>query len=132
MRIIVAHEKHGERYFDATTDEAWAQVSLRVLTDRWNEGHWYRRNDTTYEVTPDELIDALPNPYIRDQVHLANNQVKRMIALQQQENAFCEDVERVVAAQDSSFDRGQPVAWRLLQRRANYQYERLELVKVVS
>ena len=40
-RILVLEEKHGNRYFDASTDKLLAQASLIVLKERYEEGGWY-------------------------------------------------------------------------------------------
>jgi hypothetical protein len=49
-QILVAHEKHGEFYFPASTDEELAKSALYLLTERWNQGYWYP--------TPDEMFDS--------------------------------------------------------------------------
>jgi hypothetical protein len=40
-RILVAHEKHGDRYFDASTDELLDAAAIFLLADRHNDGYWY-------------------------------------------------------------------------------------------
>lgn len=45
--VLVTKEKHGDFYYDASTDEALAKSALAILTDRWNDGFWY--------IDPDEL-----------------------------------------------------------------------------
>ena len=37
-RILVLTEKHGTRYFDASTDKLLAQASLLVLNARFDDG----------------------------------------------------------------------------------------------
>lgn len=44
-QIIIAKEKHGDRFYDASTPEAWAKNALKILTERWNEGYWYEDPD---------------------------------------------------------------------------------------
>lgn len=62
-RIIVCEEKHSTRYWDASTDEAWASSSLAILTQRWNDGYWYHDPDKldvqTRQWRPEAMIDLV-------------------------------------------------------------------------
>lgn len=42
-QIVVFREKHGDRYFDASTAELKALSFLTVLRERVEEGYWYYR-----------------------------------------------------------------------------------------
>lgn len=48
-RILVAKEKHGTWYYDASDDEQLAKSALKILTDRAKEGYWYH--------DPEEIFD---------------------------------------------------------------------------
>lgn len=41
QKIIVFKEKHGNRYFDASTDEKVQAVALKIFNERLKEGYWY-------------------------------------------------------------------------------------------
>jgi rubrerythrin len=58
--ILVAHEKHGEYYFPASTDEELSKSALYLLTERWNQGYWY--------LEPDEYLSSKYSPTFEDLV----------------------------------------------------------------
>lgn len=41
IRIIVAYEKDGEQFINASTDEAWQQNALALLRQRFEVGYFY-------------------------------------------------------------------------------------------
>jgi len=45
-QILVLHGKHGDSYFDVPDSAALDNISLEILTQRFNEGYWY---DKDYE-----------------------------------------------------------------------------------
>lgn len=143
MRVIVCHEKHGERYYDASTTETLAASALQILTDRWEEGYWYNdpREYYTEEkmrtYTPEE-IEALPSNELKVRAEQQNRRAKDNQRQFDRDLAFYEQVQRVVEQQDLStrtvgrgrYEREVPIAWDLLQERSDYEYERVELVDV--
>ena len=54
--IIVFTEKHGDRYFDASTPELKARACAKILRERRDEGYWYNREYEAPEptFTPEE------------------------------------------------------------------------------
>jgi hypothetical protein len=70
-RIIIFKEKHGDSYFDASTDEALTRACLAVLRDR-NQYGWYyepEKPERSYSkeerailAMTDEQVEALPEP----------------------------------------------------------------------
>jgi hypothetical protein len=152
MQIIVCHEKHGERYYDASTPEAWAKSALAILTDRFNDGYWYHdprqvtnsfsleRRAKMYEMllVTDEQIEAIPSDEARV---VLRKQRRRARAEHQQELEQIEQYDRIkiaVEAQDRGFftvgrDSFQiPVAWDILEDRSDHEYERVELEQVIT
>lgn len=70
-RIIVFNEKHGDSYFDASTDEALARACLAVLKERNGYGWYYKptQPEKSYSAEEqaildmtDEQIESLPEP----------------------------------------------------------------------
>lgn len=59
--VLVTKEKHGDFYYDASTDEALAKSALAILTERWNQGYWYYDPDEsdkeTNEWRPEALVE---------------------------------------------------------------------------
>jgi hypothetical protein len=41
MKILVFKEKHGDRYFDASTSEKELDVYLKVAKERIKDSYWY-------------------------------------------------------------------------------------------
>lgn len=146
-RVIVAKEKHEKRMLEATTDEAWAQSALALLTERFNDGYWY--NDPSSDKSEwtvkkhkersellemkEEVIAALPE--------FAQEDMRRKIASARRDAA--EDakelqqylrIKQVVESQDLSWigkNRGrQPWAWALLMARTEYEYEGVGLSEI--
>lgn len=144
-RIIVCHEKHETRYYDASTDEAWAKSSLKILTDRFNEGYWYydpraeqhpfsldlrAKRDELAAITDDQ-IEQIPSEDARE---LLRKKREQALDEQSEDAEMVEEYERikaVVEAQDDSFETvgrsREPKAWRLLEARSDHEYERIEL-----
>lgn len=50
MKIIVAQEKHATRYLDASTDEAWARSSLKLLKERLEYGYYNMHPGLGYDI----------------------------------------------------------------------------------
>lgn len=70
-KILIFKEKHGDRYFNADTDEARARAFYRILKERNTDGYWYYRNyesatlplsaeNASIMALTDEQIKALP------------------------------------------------------------------------
>lgn len=47
MRILIVHEKHGNRYFNATSNYELAKVSIKLLKQRF-EYKYYHKDDEDY------------------------------------------------------------------------------------
>lgn len=45
-QVLVLREKHGDAYFDVPDSTALDDASLKILTERFNQGYWY---DEDYE-----------------------------------------------------------------------------------
>ena len=66
-KIVVFKEKHGDRYFDASTPELTRRALLRVFRDRAGEGYWYERpampdlsRSNDYLKISDDVLVTLP------------------------------------------------------------------------
>lgn len=47
MRILIAYEKYGDRYFNAATNYELAKVSIKLLKERFKNGY-YHKDDEDY------------------------------------------------------------------------------------
>jgi hypothetical protein len=144
-RIIVCQEKHGTRYYDASSDEEWAKSALKILSDRLDDGYWYydpraeshpfsldlrKKRDELLAIT-DEQIDAIPSEEARDLLRAKREQARAELREEADEIEEYERIRAVVEAQDESFvtvgRSREPKAWRLLEARSGHEYESVEL-----
>src|ERR1017187_453922 len=135
MQIIIAKEKHGDFYWDASTPEAWAASALALLTERFRAGYWYydpigepdehpfsqerAAERAEYLALTDEDVAGLPEALRREAL------AKRKDAQQERKeeegtSAFYQRVKQVVEDQDKGlvtvgrgrYEREEPKAWR--------------------
>lgn len=136
--IIVERGKHGNFYWDASTNEAWAKSSLAILTERWNKGYYY--NDPGEEpkidsTIPDlEGIKAMPDGPMRDAAVKTYNAWVSRRKRWEREKAFYYAVKDIVEKQVLSLTKHsrypEPVAWVALSERFEHEYEGLELERL--
>ena len=64
-QILIFHEKHGDRYFDASTKEAIDAACRKILKERLTNGYgWYDVYEPSYEAEhTQEQIDKLPEAF---------------------------------------------------------------------
>ena len=121
-RILVLTEKHGYRYFDASTDKLLAQAALLVLKERQEDGGWYEKPDA--EPPPLDFaesdIDKMPAS-MRDE---ARTKYKLYRSLCNDYREACDDQARVNHAISTNDGMS---AWHILRDRSRYEYERAEL-----
>lgn len=143
-RIMIAHQKHGERFFDVSTPEKLAKASLKLLTDRWKEDCWYyppepasnrvklrfvNEDGTLYT---DSQIETLPKA-MQTSAKAERNAFKMARSEYEEEMRTYKEIERVVKEKDLSLvpfrkTEKRPIAWILLNDRSDYEYERIEIV----
>jgi len=121
MRVLMAYEKHGDRVFDATTDVQLAFACVKLLRERFREG-WYNPGQPPTDGRKNKLCSATIAELRRERVNY------------EEAKQFYEDVQAVLAEPVVQRTRmtGNPLrsnvwAWRLLEGRAGYEYERVEL-----
>ena len=116
-RILVLEEKHGNRYFDASTDKLLAQASLIVLKERYEEGGWYfKPSEPSKPDFTEEQASELPpslKPAAMEFLRLYNCQLLRY----REELDDYERIERAIASNNGW------LAWNVLHDRSGYEYE---------
>jgi hypothetical protein len=147
QRIIIAKEKDDTRYLDASTDEAWAKSALALLSERFRDGYWY--HDPTADMhefvvarrgAREELI-AMSEETLASLPEMAQADLRRKIlvakrdaAEDQKEREQYLEIKQVVDEQDLGWTgKGRylkPKAWVLLERRTEYEYERVGLREI--
>lgn len=150
-QIIVEYNDDYTSYWDATTPASWAVNSLAILTQRWEQGHWYQDPDDDglgsgewAEKRRQEFKDALALgiPEIEKLPKAAQETIfslrkssKRESRVEQEYRKWYEEAKKVVETQDSSsitvgrnrYERQVPKAWWLLEARSDGEYERVSL-----
>lgn len=150
-QVIVAREKHGDFYYDATTPEAWARSALEILTERFDSGYHYFDGDPdanhhfVQEQRAKELEASAPDLSDEDLRKLPVEARKPIIRARQRirdremefesDRIFYAAVKEIVEDQDAGmitvghgrWEREVPKAWKLLQERSDYEYEDVSL-----
>lgn len=122
-QILIAKEKHGTRYFDASTPELLAKSAFKLLKERWNDGYWYYLDDPPEDkdVLSEEQIAALPTASLKNSESQKRKQYLRQFYDWQR------DQKEYLAIKDCVENNLKNQAWKLLQNRSDYEYENVEL-----
>lgn len=122
-QILIAKEKHGTRYFDASTPELLAESAFKLLKERWNEGYWYYLDDLPEDkdILSEEQIAELPTESLRNQ-----ESQKRKNYLREFYNWQSDEKEHL-AIKDCVENNKKSKAWNLLLNRSVFEYENVEL-----
>lgn len=122
-QILIAHEKYGRRYFDASTPKLLDESAFKLLKERWEQGYWYYLDDPPKDedVLSEEQIAALPTESLRN-----SESQKRKWHLRNLYN-WQDDQKEYLAIKDCVENSLKNKAWKLLQSRSDYEYENVEL-----
>lgn len=122
-QILIAKEKHGTRYFDASTPELLAESAFKLLKERWDDGYWYFLDDPPEdkEVLSEEQIAALPTESLRNQ----ESQKRKSFLREQRDWEYLAKEYRAI--ENCVKNKLKDKAWKLLQNRSDYEYENVEL-----
>lgn len=127
--VLVVHEHHGVRYFEATTDTQLAQACCRLLRERLEAGY-YGLDCLTAEDVPcqldDHVLAALPQ-CVQRAVKKHNRDVIGLATQLQQNSQFLADVTAVLASPIVLRSRRGALAWELLLSRKDAESEHVEL-----
>lgn len=132
MQILIAKEKHGDRYFDASSNEKLHKACVKLLQERLNEGYYQVYEDKDLIITPDDVIEKLAGD-IKEACIRNNSLTKRRLREIEEDKAFLEDVNTVLNSQEIIMTRRRvPVPWslELLLARSRYEYENVELIEL--
>ena len=122
-QIIIAHEKHGTRYFDASTPEVLAESAFKLLKERWEDGYWYYSDDPPEDkdVLSEEQIAALPTETLRNFESQKRKQYLRKV------NNWQKNQKEYLSIKNCVENNLKDQAWKLLRIRSGYEYETVEL-----
>ncbi len=118
--VLVFKEKHDNRYFYVTSDEALFAAALHVLAGRHADGYWYTKPAAEREPAPPDVtreqIDSLPESL---RAKARENLRDYRIALQEYTRAV-EVYDSIVKAIEEKNGRK---AWEILSARGAHEYE---------
>ena len=122
-KILIAEEKHGTRYFDASTPEALNAAAFSLLKERWDEGYWYYLGDPpeNKDVLPYDQIDSLPTQSLKD------SELKRRTQYLRDLHSWQNEEKEYNAIKDCVENNLLDKAWKLLQSRSDGEYEKVEI-----
>ncbi len=122
-KILIAHEKHGNRFFDASTEELRNKAALFLLTERFKDGFWYYEPEPpdSEGILTEEQIAALPTEALRNQEFTKLRQYKRAQKQYEANDKVYYQIEQAVKNKDATF------AYKLLMSRTSYEYENITI-----
>lgn len=154
-QILIFKEKHGKRYFDASTEELKLKAFHKIIKERFNDGYWYHKPESLekyisshlskekrelLEIT-DEALSALPQS-IQDKVVEVRTLKARLEKRHALEVAEYEEIEKVATAtfeeakemvnrRPSRLKPGTtivtPILSLIMQSRGDYEYEGFDI-----
>lgn len=127
--VLVLEEKHGRRHFNVADDEALFRASLKILTERFEQGYWYgTREDIEKPEAPDftkEQVAAMPESLMRE----ALRKLRKYDTDKQQYDAEVEDYDNIVTAVKTKDGR---LAYQALRSRQDAEYEGFSIERMES
>jgi hypothetical protein len=133
---MIWHGKHSTEIYDASTPELWAQNCLAILQEMDEYGYF---SEWPLDEEPEVDPLSMPEPY-RAMAERDNATKRQRKAETIENNTHVATIKAVLESKDASMvtrgrgrlERQEPYAWQLLEERSDYEYERVELVKVRS
>lgn len=129
--VIVAKEKHDDRYLDATTVEAFQRSALALLRERFDEEYWYpspaEDGDPPAIDLDAEAVELLPEDSLTRRLY--EEQISRRNRWQKEHDRYVrwyEAAQRALAENDGA------LAWRCLEQRKCAEYESVSLERLES
>jgi hypothetical protein len=144
--VLVCKEKHGTRYYDATSPEAYVASCNKILKERFEDGWTYEKWDDPpmqYSVilTPEE-IEKLPE-HLRVQEQKKLDTWNQEVQEHKNHNANCDAIEKflqgdlslekpveVTRKSDGQLLRYTCTSARILALRKHYQYEEVKVERM--
>jgi hypothetical protein len=124
-KILIFREKHGSRYFDASTDELICKAALKVLTERLEDGYWYYEPEPPNKggiLTPNQIA-TLPT------AALVNQETDKLIRYNQDFRQYEYDLQEFRDIKKSVETKDGLTAYKILRSRScdEYEYETFQL-----
>jgi hypothetical protein len=116
-KILIAKEKHGDRYFDVSSKEQLHKVALYLLKQRFEAGYWY------YEPKPVEALGFEEKDLSTMPASLQEDAEKRLnryyweLKTYKEELANWQDIQEAIKNSDGA------LALQILECRDRFEYE---------
>lgn len=121
--VLILHEKHGNRYLLANSDQELHRAALAVLKARMEAGYFYREPEPPEDPgLTKEQVEALPAS-IRETAKKKLAQYLGDLRYYRDEKKLFEETQRALKEGDGR------AAWEILRDRSDHEYERVELVR---
>lgn len=155
--VLVVHEKHGDYYYDASTDEARLKAFYSILKERNEAGYWYYRpqppeeafnrslkpGEEEFLTMTEEAVEALPEA-LKTQVQRVRNRKRGLEREYEREMVWFNMLDEVLAlpfeeaknlvevrrSRDGSREWKNHYIDLLMEGRRDYQYEGYDLETV--
>jgi hypothetical protein len=128
MKIIIFHEKHGDRYFDASTQDKINAACHKIVLERLDDKR-YSLKPSLWSVAEPELtrdqVENLPNGSVRRE---AERQWKEWENYEYNKRAEEQDISALKRIQAGDKE----LAYKFLHSRRHNEYERFTIKEVES
>lgn len=121
--VLVEHGKHGEYYWDATTQEKFQANCLAILKNRFDQGWYYYEPEEPTKpkgLLTKEEIKELQQPYKGQAIQIYNNYVRAKREYVSEKELW-DELKAAIEENDGG------LAWGVLYDRSDYEYERVSL-----
>lgn len=126
-KILIATEKYGTRYFDASTEELKNAAAFKILKERFKDGYYYDWLNEDVEprenALSNEQIQNLPEPYKSKAMADEKEYLRAVEESESNKNTFASIKDCV---ENNKTNR----AYRLLLEFSNGEYEGIQLEKL--
>ena len=122
--ILIFKEKHGDRYFDVSTESRLFGACLSVLKERFDEGWWYEPPEGNEPEPPTlslEEIGKLKEGRIKQEALEEHKSYNRDLVYFEEAARLYKNIKQAIDNKDGA------LAYQCLLARSNGEYERMEL-----
>ena len=136
MKILVLHEKSGNRYFGIRSDEQLYNTCAVILKERLEEDYWYTAEEPEPLGLSKEEIDKLPKGEIKAEALSMYKKYKEALKLYLKEHKFFEEAKKAIKTHynpmivNNAHKKLYP--YHLLIGRNSYEYERISLEELTE
>ena len=121
-QILVEFQKHGEGYFSIPTINDLYKVSLFILKNRIEIGYIQQLKEPEPLGFEESEIEFLPEPFRKDAKEKFDHQRKLESEIQKNNKDYNNSIKAIE-------DEDGATAWRILGKRSDYEYERIEIIQ---